>query len=265
MDFLSLTSLQWTGAAFAALLIGVTKAGFGSGAGIVAVPLMTLALGAENMLPVLLPLLITGDLFSVIRYPKEIDRRNVQILVPACLLGVAAGSFLLYLLLNRTNGNGTTSTGSILNPLVGGICIFFVCVQLWRFFREWRLTELAEPYRPKVWHGLVLGTTAGITSTLSHAAGPLIALFLLPQKLDKKVFVGTSVSYFFFGNLIKFIPYSFQGLFDAPILKTSLVLIPAVIVGTFIGVALNKRMPTRSFTLIIYIVTLVTGVKLIFS
>ncbi|MCK4375720.1 MAG: sulfite exporter TauE/SafE family protein, partial [Candidatus Brocadiae bacterium] len=57
-----LTVWQWTGAAVAALLVGLSKAGFGAGAGLLAVPLMAAVLGPADMLPVMLLVLITGDI-----------------------------------------------------------------------------------------------------------------------------------------------------------------------------------------------------------
>ena len=54
-----------------------------------------------------------------------------------------------------------------------------------------------------------------------------MALFLLPQKLDKRVYVGTAVTYFFFGNAVKFVPYAMQGMFTRATVCTSLALLPA--------------------------------------
>ena len=262
MELLPLSWLQWTALVASAMFVGLTKAGFGAGAGILAVPLMVIALGgSEHMLPVMLPVLICGDVFSIIHYPKQKDWRNLKMLVPSCVVGVGIGWAVLVLLGNMMQAKGGLS--AILDPLVGGICLMFLVIQLWRYFGESKLTERPEPYRPKVWHGLAVGTLAGITSTLSHAAGPLIALFLLPQKLDKRIFVGTAVTYFFFGNAVKLIPYGFQGMFTVPRAWTSAVLLPAVVVGTLVGVLLNRKFTGRAFALIIYACTLVMVLKLL--
>ena len=261
MEFLELTTLGWAAILLSALLVGLTKAGFGSGAGILAVPLMTLGLGhASDMLAVMLPVLICGDIFSLIHYPKQKDWKNLAMLIPASAAGIAIGWGVLWIF-GELSGTGEL----LLRKLVGGVCVFFVGVQVWRYFREQRLTERPEPYKPKIWHGAGLGTTAGLTSTLAHAAGPLIALFLLPQKLDKKVFVGTSVTYFFFGNLFKVIPYGAQGMFPTPRLYTSLTLMPAVIAGTLIGVYLNRKISLRAFVLVIYTAAFLMGLKLVLS
>jgi len=261
MELLELDTIRWAALLISALLVGLTKAGFGAGAGILAVPLMAVALGAADMLPVMLPVLICGDVFSIVHYPKERDWRNLKMLVPSCIAGVGLGWVALAVLKNV--GGSKEGLSTVLDPLVGGICLAFLLVQVWRYFRESRLTERPEPYQPKTWHGLGVGTVAGITSTLSHAAGPLVALFMLPQKLDKRIYVGTAVTYFFFGNAVKFIPYAFQGMFTKQTLCTSLVLLPAVVLGTFVGVLLNRKFSGRAFTLFIYACTLAMVVKLL--
>ena len=265
MEFIELSTLNWVALVASALVVGLTKAGFGAGAGILAVPLMAVALGgSEYMLPVMLPVLICGDVFSIIHYPKAISWRNVRMLVPSCIMGVGVGWIVLAMLKKFSEGReGNGGVSALLDPLVGGICLLFLLIQLWRYFRESKLTELPQAYQPKVWHGLGVGTIAGITSTLSHAAGPLITLFLLPQKLDKRVFVGTSVMYFFFGNAVKFIPYTAEGMFTKVTVCTSLIILPAVVVGTVLGVVLHKRFSGRAFTLFIYACTLATVLKLL--
>ncbi len=181
MELLELGTIQWAGLVAAALIVGLTKAGFGAGAGILSVPLTAIALGGSaHMLPVMLPLLICGDVFSIIHYPRERNWRILRMLVPGCLAGVALGWVLLRWITRQPEpgaGQGG-SPSDILDPIIGGVCLFFVAVQLWRYFRESRLTERPLPYRPKVWHGVSLGIVAGATSTLAHAAGSLIALFI---------------------------------------------------------------------------------------
>jgi uncharacterized membrane protein YfcA len=60
----------WALVALAIFLIGVTKSGFGSGAGLMIVPMTAIAMrhlppGAEAALPLLLPLLIVGDVIAI--------------------------------------------------------------------------------------------------------------------------------------------------------------------------------------------------------
>src|SRR3954467_9162049 len=67
-------SVWWSIALCAIFLIGVTKSGFGSGVGLMIVPMMAIAatniqsLGAAATLGVLLPLLIAGDILAAYQY-----------------------------------------------------------------------------------------------------------------------------------------------------------------------------------------------------
>jgi len=265
MELIQLSAPSWAALFVSALLVGLTKAGFGAGAGILSVPLMAVALGgSEYMLPVMLPVLICGDVFSIIHYPRRKDWRNLRMLIPGCIAGVGLGWAALAALKHiAASGGAKAGLSGMLDRIVGAVCLLFLVIQLWRFFQEQRLAELPRAYRPKLWHGLGLGTLAGLTSTLSHAAGPLVALFLLPQKLDKRVFVGTAVTYFFFGNAVKIVPYALEGLFSVRSLCTSAVLLPVVVGGTFLGLALNRTLSGRTFSLVIYACTFATVLKLL--
>ncbi|MFW6457349.1 MAG: TSUP family transporter, partial [Planctomycetota bacterium] len=87
MDLLQLSTIAWITITFSAMLVGCSKAGFGAGAGILAVPLMTLGLeSAQEMLPILLPVLIAGDVFSIIHYTGKKHWPNLLMLMPGCLV-----------------------------------------------------------------------------------------------------------------------------------------------------------------------------------
>lgn len=251
-----LSVAQWTGAALAAALVGLSKAGFGAGAGILAVPLMAAVLGPANMLPVMLLVLILGDIFSIVHYPREHDRRNLLMLLPGLLIGVACGALALDWFLSLPKAE------LYLRRLIGGLSVLFVGVQMYRLQRE-RRTGIDDPYVPRAWHGVGLGACAGLTSTLAHAGGPLIVLFLLPQKLQKSVFVGTVIKYFFVGNLVKVIAYQSQDLFRPDRLALGGALVPCVVVGTLLGVALHRRFSDRVFRWVIYVLAFLVGLYLL--
>ncbi len=267
MTYLPLSLTGWLAAAVAAMIIGMSKAGFGTGAGIVAVPLLTLATGsAQHMLAVLLPVLICGDVFSIIHYRGRQNWRVLSMLLGGCLLGVGAGWAVLHLLgdLDAMTVGTTSLTGEvILNKLVGGICVTFVLVQMWRFLGATGKRNDAPPYRPAPAHGVAVGTAAGLTSTLAHSAGPIISVFMLPQKLEKSIFVGTVVTYFFMGNLIKLVPFTARNMFTPPRLGTALLLFPFAAFGTLLGLHLNRRITGEHFMVAVYAVTLITGIQLL--
>ncbi len=144
MGIADLTILQWSAAAIAAALVGLSKAGFGTGAGLLAVPLMVTVLGPADMLSVMLLVLITGDLFSLAHYPREHDTRNLAILIPGLLVGIAVGTFALDWFL------GLPDARLWMKRLVGFLSVAFVGVQFYRMARERRLAAPGGVYKPRV-------------------------------------------------------------------------------------------------------------------
>ncbi len=252
-----LSVLQWAGAGTSALLVGLSKAGFGAGAGLLAVPLMAVVLGPKQMLPVMLLVLIGGDIFSIVHYPTKHSSRNLAVLLPGLVLGIGVGWLMLDWFLGLQNAE------LWMKRTIGALAVTFVLVQLYRLVQERRAGRVADGYRPRAWHGVLLGAGAGLSSTLAHAGGPLIVLYLLPQKLEKRVFVGTVIKYFFAGNVLKLYPYLSEGLMTGQALRIALLLLPSVVVGTFAGVYLNGRFSDRAFRTFVYVLALCVGLYLL--
>lgn len=246
-----------------ALIIGISKAGFGSGVGIMAAPLAAVAVGSEKMLGVLLPVLIAGDVLSIVHYLRVRDGRSLAMLLPGCAAGVVVGTFILEWF--RGMGHG----GKLLDGTVGVLCMVFVGMQTVLLMRRARAkpddaaSPEKPPYRPAIWHGVLAGAAAGLTSTLSHAAGPVIAMFLLAQRPDKRVFVGTTAWFFFGCNLMKLPTFISGGILTVGTLGYLAYLAPVVFAGTLLGVWMNRRVPARAFSCVIYVLVLLTGVKLL--
>lgn len=254
-----LSAWQWAGAGIAALLVGLSKAGFGVGAGILAIPLATIVLGPERMLAVMVLILITGDIFALVHYPGKLSRRNLLVLVPGLLAGIMIGALALEWFQGLEDGQFW------LERLIGVLCIGFVALQAWRGAVARRRSGAAGPWRPRPWHGVALGTGAGIASTLAHVGGPLVAFYLLPQQLGRQVYVGTVVRYFFIGNMVKLIPYTRGGLMTLEVGTMALALVPCVLVGSLIGVRLNRKFSDRAVRVAVYCLALAVGLWLLFS
>src|SRR5512144_175681 len=87
-------------AGFGVLFIGLSKAGFGGGLGMLTTPLCVLAFSAKGKDPtfpigVILPLLSAGDVFSMYYYWGKWERRNLKYLVPGVVVGVVFGVQLI--------------------------------------------------------------------------------------------------------------------------------------------------------------------------
>jgi hypothetical protein len=88
---------------------------------------------------------------------------------------------------------------------------------------------------------------------------------MLPQRLDKTLYVGTSVVFFWAVNLIKVPPYLALGQFDTTNLTTALVLMPLAPIGIMLGVRLHHMIPEEPFYRLCYAGVTLVGIKLVYD
>ena len=246
--------LYYAVGAMATLVIGIGKAGFGGGVGIVAVPLLALVLPIDTVLGVLLPLLLAGDILSIGHHWGKQSRPHVRWLGIGSACGFCLGAVLLSYLQHSTNFI------PILNLTVGGICLGFVGLQVYRL-----LGGVVPRFSEHPLIGSSVGLLATFVSTLAHAAGPLVSLYLLDQRLDKYQIVATNLLVFFWVNLAKLVTYIGLGLITAASLVQSLIFLPCLPIGTVLGVWLHKRIPERPFMAVLYAGAAVAAGRLIYA
>lgn len=240
----------WFCAVLAVTFVGIAKAGFGGGVGVVATPLMALTIPVADAAALMLPLLIVCDVFAVNHYRTTFHRRSVKLLLPGAVAGIALGAFFF----GRFSGNER-----VLQIGIGVLSVLFVVFQATRALIVGALTGR----RPRSGEGLLMGALAGFTSTLAHAGGPPTAIYLLPQRLPRELFVGTTVIFFASINLIKLVPYYELGLLRSGNLATTLLLAPLSYVGVRLGILLSRRFEERWFSRVVYAILLLTGAQLI--
>ena len=247
-------------AGFAVLFIGVAKAGFGGGLGMLVTPLCVLAFGPKTAIGILLPLLCAGDAFSLYHYWGSWRAENMKFLLPGVLAGVIIGVQLI----------GRFSPRE-LNIAIGVIAVLFAVFQL----AKDRIFRSATAFVPNHRVGVPCGIGMGITSTFAHGAGPMAAMFLIPQRLPKEIFVGTNILLFAWVNWIK-LPFFCvdRSLVNLPVLAdhalitpatllTSAKFLPLVPLGVWLGVWLNRSFSETVFVRVIYAILFLTGLQLI--
>tara|TARA_Y100000588_G_scaffold372962_1_gene446194 strand:+ start:2131 stop:2913 length:783 start_codon:yes stop_codon:yes gene_type:complete len=240
----------WVLAATSVVFVGIAKAGFGGGVGVIATPLMALIIPVVDAAAIMLPILITCDIFSVLHYQRSFDKRSISHLLPGAVVGVAVGAvFFGYFATNE----------QVLRIGLGILAILFVVFQVARTL----FLGLVEKRHPGVPEGVLMGALSAFTSTLAHAGGPPVTIYLLPQKLPRQIYVGTTVIFFASLNQIKLIPYIGMNLLRIDHLTTIAVLVPLCYVGVKLGIFLNTRFPEAWFNRVVYMVLFITGVQLV--
>lgn len=234
----------------AVILFGIAKGGFGSGLGVMAVPLIAMVVSPVQAAAILLPLLCVMDLVGLWAYRGKWILTELRILLPASLAGIAIGTLMFEFM-----------SPARLRLLLGVVAISFTL----NHWLQARLRQAAEQklFGPAV--GTVAAAVAGFTSFIAHAGGPPVTMYLLRRGIDRTQFVATTVVFFAVINYVKLVPYYWLGQFDASNLQTSLVLAPLAPLGIGIGVWLHNRVTDRIFFRIAYAMLFVVGLKLMYD
>jgi uncharacterized protein len=229
----------------AVIFLGLAKGGF-SGVGTAATPLLALYLPPLEAAALLLPILLCQDVISVYVFRREWDAWNLKVLLPGAALGMAAGwLFAAYV------------SDDVIRILVGVIALAFVANAWLRTERTSHVSTAAS--------GLFWGAVCGFTSFASQGGGPPYQVHMLPQRLPKMVFVGTTTIFFAAVNVMKIIPYFMLGQFSAKNFTTSLALLPIAVLANTTGIWMVRRVPTAIFYRITYILLFLLGLLLLWE
>lgn len=245
-DLHTLTAGQWAVLALAAFFLGLSKTGL-PGAGILAIPFIAAVVPAKASTGLVLPMLIVGDLFAVAWYRRHAEWFHLVRLLPYAILGIVIGWKIM-----------SHITDAQLRPLIGVIILVLLGLHVWR-----SRSAAAAPAPKTHWVPAGLGLSAGITTMLANAAGPIMTVYLLTMRLPKAAFIGTGAWYFLIVNVLK-VPLSAEmGLINSASLKINLALCPLVILGALLGIRIANRLPEKAFNRFVLALAAVGAIKLL--
>lgn len=238
---------QWPVAILGALLIGLSKTGI-PGVGILAVALFALVYPAREATGLVLPLLICADVVAVRTYHRHAQWSHLWRLFPWAAAGIIIGYFAM----DRLDENAV-------KKLIGVILLAMIGLHLWRKY------SLRDEKIPRgVGFAGAMGLSAGFTTMMANAAGPIMILYLLAMQLPKMEFIGTGAWYFFILNSFK-VPFGVKlGIINGQSLLLDLVLSPFALAGALWGKVLLPRLNQRLFETLALIFTVIAGLKLVF-
>lgn len=247
----------WLFTGTAIIVQGISKSGFAGGAGILSLPLMMLVMPVDKVAATLLPVLILCDFNALYHHWDNKSWPHVlRIYVPA-VAGILAGSLVWWWVGQR----GVEAYSVPLKRFVGVIAIVF---GLYILAKESSMAWVRDHRagRKTAW---LAGICAGFTSTVAHAAGPIVSLYLFSQGLGKSLFVGTVAWTFTLINLTKLPFYLGVGLIKWDVIHFDLMLVPLIPIGSLLGHRMHHRVSERVFNRLILVLTLVAGVQLLFN
>ncbi|ULB08404.1 sulfite exporter TauE/SafE family protein [Cereibacter azotoformans] len=236
----------WALAVTASVLVGMSKGGLPV-VGIMSVPLLALVISPVTAAGLLLPIYVVSDMFGLYAYRHEFDARVLKILIPGATVGVVIGWL-----------TASVVPETVVGGLVGLIGAAFATNLL--------LRRTEPPARvARVTPGLVWGTATGFTSFVSHAGAPPYQVYVLPLKMPKTVFAGTSTILFAYINAIKLIPYAALGQLSTENLRVAAWLMLPAALSVFVGYRLVRIVPQALFFRIVIWALLLISLRLIWQ
>ncbi|WP_395690029.1 sulfite exporter TauE/SafE family protein [Aestuariivirga sp.] len=233
-------------AGVAAFFVGASKGGLPM-VGVLGVPLLALVMPPVAAAALLLPVYIVSDMVGLWAYRREYSPRNLIILLPSMVFGVGLGWATAHI------------TEDWMVTLLVGIVGIYYCASI-------VLRKANAPPKPAdIPRGLFWGTIAGFTSFVSHTGGPPYQAYVLPQKLPKMMFAGTSTIVFAIINLVKVVPYWALGQFNLGNLEVAAMLSPVAVAGALAGYKLTSVIPEKLFYRLVEVALFVVSLKLVYE
>jgi uncharacterized membrane protein YfcA len=231
--------------AVVAVFTGFVKSGIPS-LGALMSAVVALAFTPREALGICLIYLLVGDLVAVSFYWRLAHLKELKKMIFPVLIGIAMGGVMLNFLDDRNLGLA-----------IGLMVVFLVSLEPFRP----KLTEMAIYHPTSVRAGS--GIFAGVSTTIGNAAGPIMSLYFLLLKLDKRAFVGTSSIFFLSVNTTKIPIFYYQDLFTPAYFSSIAVTAPLVYVGALMGRSFLNWVSQIWFTRIVLVCTTFAGLWLI--
>jgi uncharacterized membrane protein YfcA len=228
----------------AGLVTGFSKFSIG-GMGLIILPILMLAVPGPAALGIIAPMYLMTDLMAIFMYRKNIQWAVIARLLPLSFLGLALGGWWL-------SGIDTEQFTLMLGVVI-------VAMLLLGFWLDYKPTNIMQ-------HPIIISITGFLTGFISlttNAAGPLLSLVLIEQKLSKEAYVSTRVCVFLIINLAKLPVLYMVDLLNWQSAMLSLQCLPGLIVGAMIGYYVLSKLKIAQFKWLIRIMAMIAAIKLL--
>lgn len=245
----------WVLVGAAIIIQGISKSGFAGGAGILSLPLMMLVMPVDKVAATLLPLLILCDMNAIYHHRDNKDWTVVRAIYAPAVAGILVGAVVWWLV----GRDGIQGAGGLIKRFVGVISILFA----YYIIAKERAMAWVVHFKPGPKTTWATGFAAGFCSTIAHAAGPIVSLYVYTQGMGKTLFVGTVAWTFTLINLTKLPFYAATGLLKPKVLFFDLALIWLIPIGSYLGKWMHHRVSEGLFQRVIMVLAGLAGIQLI--
>jgi hypothetical protein len=234
------TALEVPAVLFFAALVRST---LGFGEALIAVPLLALLLPIQAAVPIVVLISITVAAIVLIQDWRQVHVRSAGWLVASTLIGTPLG----LLLLTRAQ---PWVVKACLGLFLAGFSSYFLLSRKRAVLTDDRL---AWPF----------GLCAGMLGGAFGMNGPPLVMYGTLRGWSPQRFRATLQGYFLPASMISMAGYWLAGLWKAEVTRYYLLSLPAVLVATLLGRAMNGRIEARSFFRLVNLAILLIAVMLI--
>ncbi len=216
----------------------------GFGTTLVSAPLLAHVLPLSTVIPALALTDFTASCTNGVRLGAHVVRKELLALVPAMVIGSALGAWLLFAVPVR-----------MLMLLLGIFVVLYALNGL-------RPKQPQPPLSPHwAWW---FGGAGGILSALFGAGGWVYSMYLVRRLDDPQQIRATQTAVLTVSSFIRVTLFAVAGTyFDQSLLLLVLALLPAMLLGLYLGHRINLKLDRRRFLQVLYGILLLTGSSLI--
>ncbi|VVE08282.1 sulfite exporter TauE/SafE family protein [Pandoraea anhela] len=217
-------------------------AGFGTA--LVASPILAYAMPVAQIVPMLALLDFGAASGNVVRNARAADRDELRRLVPAIVLGsLAGGALLLHL-----------RPDVLLRALAWFVCAYAV----------FALTGPRAKSRLSQAWAVPFGAVGGMLGAMFGSGGFVFAIYLTRRLERIEAMRVTQATLIGLSTLVRAALFLFAGVYaHAPMLATAVSLVPAMMLGMWLGKHMTLRLSREQFVKAVNLVVLAAGIALL--
>lgn len=217
----------------------------GFGAGLIAVGLLALLMPElRDVVVILLLVSLPAEIWVVRSSWRIISWRSVLVIFAGVAVGIPLGTWLL-----RWGNPGA---------LLTALGVFLVAVG-----SVFLVLNRPPGRRLPAWVAPHVGLVSGILTGLFGTGGPPLILYYQLSGADKAAFRGNLMAVFLLMTLVRVPSYAVFGLITVERMWSALAVLPAVVLGAFIGNRVHVRIEEATFRSLVSVALVVIGVLLL--
>ncbi len=228
---------------FIVALAFAIKGSMGFAEGVVMVSLMALFMDVRAILPVTVIVSILADALLLLYIRSHFDVQLLRFVI----VGIIAGVLVGYLILN------VLESDLIKKLFAAFLIIYAIKIISEKSSALRRVNELL---------GIPAGFCAGFMDVLFGSPGPPLAVYFHHQIHSKQVFRATIIAALVVSHILRFGTYAYSGLLTQESLVFPLYLIPAMLLGLFVGSRIHMKFDEVVFKKAIGVMLLIIGIVL---